>query len=567
MSGSATPIVSIPVDDAAFKRFHDLFQKYEASVKSLPAAWAAVEGHLKTMGGYLERIANASERQGTSVRRMGEDAGAFRRTIDAVARQFEKVDHSVYNISRHIASATLDLFKWSTIFTGISGLLGAGGLFGLNRLAQASAGGLRTARGLGVTTAEAQAFSINYQRAVDPGSVLGNVADAQSDYTKRWAFNALGVNGLDRDPALVAQDVVERARRMYLQSDRSQQFAQAHGLLEFMTMEDLRRLGAMSDKEVAGMRTGMAGDVNRLHMDPSTGVGWQNFINQMERAGTVLENSFIKVLIGLEKPLETFSERLVKVVEAMEPKMAEWIDALGRGLQVFADYLGSAKFRQDVIDFTSAIESLGGVIMKVVHLFSPQHTPDGRAIAPSGVPFFQYVPPNAGRAGGGSIDRPAQSSQASYLRSLEQANNLPPGVLDRIWDMESNRGANAGYSWAGALGPFQFMSATAQRYGITDRRDFYQEGRGAASYLSDLHDMFGDWREAVAAYNAGEGRVSEAVRQYGNDWLSHLPRETQNYVNRTFGASGQVVININNNTGGSAVVSTSQLASTPQFVQ
>jgi membrane-bound lytic murein transglycosylase D len=56
----------------------------------------------------------------------------------------------------------------------------------------------------------------------------------------------------------------------------------------------------------------------------------------------------------------------------------------------------------------------------------------------------------------------------------------------------------------------------------------------AAKYLRGLHDQFGDWRLAVAAYNCGEGTVQKALSRYHAKSYEriapHLPAETQMYV-------------------------------------
>ena len=98
------------------------------------------------------------------------------------------------------------------------------------------------------------------------------------------------------------------------------------------------------------------------------------------------------------------------------------------------------------------------------------------------------------------------------------------------------------YSRSHARGIFQFISGTGRRYGlridywVDDRLDPEKSARAAVAYLSDLHDEFGDWYLALAAYNAGEGRIRSALRKSGRDdfWgiarTNWIRRETKNYV-------------------------------------
>jgi membrane-bound lytic murein transglycosylase D len=94
----------------------------------------------------------------------------------------------------------------------------------------------------------------------------------------------------------------------------------------------------------------------------------------------------------------------------------------------------------------------------------------------------------------------------------------------------------------GARGPWQLMPATAERFGlrvnelVDERIHPERSTRVAARYLRELYEMFGDWRLALAAYNAGEQRVSRAVERGGTRdfWrlaeLQLLPMETRRYV-------------------------------------
>jgi membrane-bound lytic murein transglycosylase D len=99
---------------------------------------------------------------------------------------------------------------------------------------------------------------------------------------------------------------------------------------------------------------------------------------------------------------------------------------------------------------------------------------------------------------------------------------------------------------AKAGGLWQFISETGRRYGLSvnrhvDERNVPAKATDAAlSYLADLHDRFGSWYLAAAAYNTGENRVARIMKQVtgsekGTDSDYYrisrlLPKETQDYV-------------------------------------
>jgi len=98
------------------------------------------------------------------------------------------------------------------------------------------------------------------------------------------------------------------------------------------------------------------------------------------------------------------------------------------------------------------------------------------------------------------------------------------------------------YSRSHAAGMWQFMPSTGRLYGL--RQNFWYDGRrdvlaatsAALDYLQKLHDQFGDWTLALAAYNWGEGSVSRAIARNQAKGLPAdyeslaMPLETRNYV-------------------------------------
>ena len=115
-----------------------------------------------------------------------------------------------------------------------------------------------------------------------------------------------------------------------------------------------------------------------------------------------------------------------------------------------------------------------------------------------------------------------------------------PEELKCLAIVESKLKTNA-ISRVGAAGPWQFMRGTGRQFGlrinsaVDQRRDIIKSTDAALEFLTQLYDRYGDWALALAAYNAGPGRVNSAIRRSGGEtdfWKirKYLPRETRQYV-------------------------------------
>jgi len=136
-----------------------------------------------------------------------------------------------------------------------------------------------------------------------------------------------------------------------------------------------------------------------------------------------------------------------------------------------------------------------------------------------------------------------------YLPLMQQtfAEEGLPRDLAMLALIESGFNSNA-HSWANAVGYWQFIESTGRMYGLEntwwrdERRDVEKATRAAAQYLSDLYARFDDWYLAVAAYNAGPGKMLNAIRRYNSRDFWHLSQgsylraETKRYIPKLLAA-------------------------------
>ena len=123
------------------------------------------------------------------------------------------------------------------------------------------------------------------------------------------------------------------------------------------------------------------------------------------------------------------------------------------------------------------------------------------------------------------------------MKAIFEQQGMPP-ELAWLAEVESSFNPEA-RSPVGAVGLYQFMPATAESLGLSlkprdEREDPAKSGEAAARYLKRLHGRFNSWPLALAAYNAGEGRVNKLLReQHVSDFegiRDRLPAETRMYV-------------------------------------
>ncbi|MEW6412983.1 MAG: LysM peptidoglycan-binding domain-containing protein [Candidatus Zixiibacteriota bacterium] len=94
------------------------------------------------------------------------------------------------------------------------------------------------------------------------------------------------------------------------------------------------------------------------------------------------------------------------------------------------------------------------------------------------------------------------------------------------------------YSWARAMGLWQFISSTGRLYKLDrswwydERKDPIKSTHAACQFLRDLYNQFGSWELAMAAYNGGPGRVSRQIKKQKtiDFWKLKLKRQTMDYV-------------------------------------
>ncbi|HAK8380601.1 TPA: hypothetical protein H2W49_000688 [Salmonella enterica] len=391
---AAKSIVEIDVQDEKFQSFLEKFNEYQKALGELPEQWRGAVYGLGEAAKETERVRDGTEgitkafadgvaalasvndgldRLNGNLEKATKTQTEFNKKSGGARNFLNKASKDAKSLAGHIKDATTSLLSWGTVLGLFSGLAGAGGLWGLNHLAGNASAQRFTAMGLGTTAGGLNSTAVDFQKALgNPVGTLGAIRDAQLDLSKRWQFRAMGVDNPDRDPAELLPEMIKAARDIFVRNGSTQQGAEAYGLTNYFTLDDLNRFKKMSDEEIDAMAKQAQQDTRRLQLTDQQLRQWQDFNIQLDRSKVSIGNTFIRGLAPLAPELGKLSDAFSGAIETVlkSPELGKWIDGLSDGIRRFGNYLASPEFQKDVEAFISGVERLGRVIGKVIDWIS-----------------------------------------------------------------------------------------------------------------------------------------------------------------------------------------------------
>lgn len=385
----AKSIVDIDVNDDKFVSFMEKFKEYQAALEELPEAWRGLAhgatdatketAKAKTEGDLLAKafsdgasailtINSGLDRLTESLDRANKSQEDFNKKARSSKGFLSDATKDAKSLAGHIRDATTSLLSWGGIVGLFTGVLGVGGLFGLNRLAATTGSQRFTSLGIGTSIGALDSTAINYQKALgNPTGTLGAIRDSQMDLSKRWQFQAMGINNPDQDPAKLLPQMIRNARDIFVKNGSTLQGANAYGLTNFFSLDDLNRFKNMSDEEIDAMERRAQKDAKLLQITDQQARQWQDFNVQLDYSGQSIRNTFVRGLGPLTPQLSKLSDALAGAIDTVlqSPELGKWIDGLAGGIERFGNYLASPDFTRDVESFMAGIEKLGALIGKV----------------------------------------------------------------------------------------------------------------------------------------------------------------------------------------------------------
>jgi hypothetical protein len=551
------------VDVKGSEKLTAVYQKMqaikEASAKSTEAK--GLTSGAKTvivMMNDANKVADGVEKKSRTI------AGFWRETAISTG----KVAGSLY-------SGLNTLLRWSGIGGLAAGLATGGSIWGLERFASAANYGRRSSTGLGLPYGKQSAFGLAYQRLIDSQGFLGGISTARGNI---GSGAAQGLYALGMDPQAkgdtgdVANEALKRIRDLAKNTPEGELgfLLQSHKLGEFgVDTEQLRRLKFGSDDEFSEFQKSYGVRSKQMDVQDSVLKRWQDLDIQLDATAQKLKNSFLTSLEKLTIPLTNLSEAFGNAVASLSGSKGfqEIIDKVAKGMGVFADYIGSQKFQDDVRLFAESIEMLASKTVSALRWLGLIPDPN----APVKDMDFKESNKKVIDTQNKLLDwlqrmNPFAAAKPNYSSFYGQAlntqlagSNLDPDQLLRlVGQIESGNNPNAIRGKAGEYGQYQIMPATGAQYGFSESLLDTKSGnkQAAQAILADLAKRYNNnLQDILVGYNGGPGAADAWIKN-GRD-PSKLSPGLQNYLAKA--GQAMILLKIENNTGGNATVGISQL--------
>lgn len=600
-------VLDVEINDRAFRDFAKLYDRYAQSLKGMPAAWKLVNDKIdgsKTTFDKMVASLVATNVQEKLRLKAQQQADLLVRTQ---ADRWRDIARSTKSAASHIRDATTALLKWSGIVGVVGGLIGAGGLYGIDRLALDVAGTRRSALGLGTGFGQQRAFS-NFSRLVDPEAFLGAVAGAKFDITRRVGLIGAGLNEgeLSGDTATTSVALLRHLKQIADTTNPAlfAQVIQARRLGEFVGPQDLERLRSTSREEFAQLIAKYRQTRTTFDLRPGEARSVQDLSTQIINAWRDIETGFFRKVAQMSPALTHLSESFEKVTRDFleSPALGRWIGAVDTALEKFAKYIGTPEFDKQVSDFVTSIgqiaDALGRAARWIASWFPAQQTnlpPGVRSRNPLGSDYPPGVNPNAynwnrftsglkadwnylfgggvqsaDAVSGGLMQRGFTRLQAAAITgNLAAESRLDPGAVNSTsgaFGLEQLLGARkqAFLRYAAATGRSP-NDVSAQldwirlestggsvKYGGSDERDAYRKALGG----TDLKAMTAGFGRYVERPSPADLSGSMDKRQSAATAAYQAPPPA---AQSSYATSGRTVVTIDHSVGGNPIYSVNAL--------
>ena len=220
--------------------------------------------------------------------------------------------------------------------------------------------------GLGVSAGAYNAANVNYRSIFsNPAGTLGAIRGAQTNPEMQRMFSYAGINPNGKTSEELAGPLSLSAQKMAKNTPDINlgQMSQATGYGEIFSLEDLTRFKQMTEEELKTTFQKTEQDKRILAMQDATLKSWQDLDKQFSRSGTQIEKVFVEGLVKLAPNIGKLSDSFATAVEKImkADQIPGMVDKLSSGIGKLADYLTNDADK-DFRALMDTIDVVGGTL-------------------------------------------------------------------------------------------------------------------------------------------------------------------------------------------------------------
>lgn len=366
-----TAVFSIDLDDAAFKEFAETFKRFQEQAAAMAETWKASDTIIAQALKNLEhmRVPTMS----------AEPAEQMAESISGSFFSWAGLTKSAKGFGASVQEGTLSLAKWTGLTSVFSGIVAAGGFYGLSRMAAGVAAQRTGAAQLGTTYGGLTSAQVAFGRLGNAEGIMSGLSQAlHSAQGMAPLFSLMGqqaenLRGVDSADALAA--ILPRLKGLADSAapGNMRDRIRAMGLDRLgVTVETMKMLKGMSSEEVDDMVKTYQENKKHQELSADAQRNLTEFTRTLQAAGAkmtvILGENLVHLTPIVARVAESFAAVLEKLLKDGGP-ISQWLENLDKNVLEFAGWIRSPDFLRAVDKFVGDVASAGSLFGAIGGVF------------------------------------------------------------------------------------------------------------------------------------------------------------------------------------------------------